>query len=91
MGIIEISRPHESPVVLFYTRQGCCLCDEAKNTLRQLQSKAKFEIREIDIDQDPELRSLYNDQVPVIFIGGKKAFKYRVDPGEFLKRLTAVR
>jgi len=73
--------------VLLYTRAGCCLCDEAKKLLRELQKRAQFEIREIDIDQDPELRQRYNEEVPVVFIRGKKAFKYRVDPKQFLRRL----
>lgn len=73
--------------VLLYTRQNCCLCDEAKQQLRELQKQARFELHEIDIDQDSELRQRYNDEVPVVFIHGKKAFKYRIDSRQFLKRL----
>ena len=72
---------------MLYTRAGCCLCDEAKQVLRELQQKTSFKFREVDIDQDPELRSRYNEEVPVVFIHGKKAFKYRIDPREFLRRL----
>ena len=32
---------------------------------------------------------LYNDEVPVIAINGRKAFKYKVDMNEFLKKLAA--
>ena len=77
--------------VLLYTRAGCCLCDEAKNLLRELQKKTPFEFREVDIDQDPQLVARYNDEVPVIFIHGKKAFKYRIDSRQFLKRLEQGR
>ena len=31
----------------------------------------------------------YNDEVPVIAINGVKAFKYKVDMEEFLKKLAA--
>ena len=75
------------PEVVLYTRVGCHLCDEAKEQLLQLRKQAAFELREVDIDRDPELQRRYNDEVPVIFIGGRKAFKYRIDPREFLKRL----
>jgi len=75
------------PEVVLYTRAGCHLCDEAKQQLRELRRKAAFALREVDIDQDPELRQRYNDEVPVIFIHGRKAFKYRIDPSQFLKRL----
>jgi len=86
----SLSKP-DTAEVIFYTRAGCCLCDEAKRLLRDIQKKVPFDIREVDIDSDPNLRRNYNDEVPVIFIHGKKAFKYRVDPRQFLKRLEAGR
>ena len=90
--VLEISKSIPSSTssgveVLLYTRAGCCLCDEAKKLIQELQKQARFEFREIDIDQDPELRERYNEEVPVVFIGGKKAFKYRIDPRQFLRRL----
>ena len=75
--------------VTLYTRAGCCLCDEAKQVLQAARLRAEFALEEIDIDRDEELRRLYNDEVPVIAIDGRKAFKYKVDPREFLKRLAA--
>lgn len=73
--------------VLVYSRAGCHLCDVVKEQLARLAPSAEFTWREIDIDADPELLRLYNDQVPVVFIDGRKAFKYRLDEGEFLRRL----
>ena len=75
--------------VLLYTRDQCCLCDQAKQQLRELQKQADFQVTEVDIDQHAELRQRYNEEVPVVFIHGKKAFKYRIDPRQFLKRLQA--
>jgi glutaredoxin len=77
------------PVVTLYTRGGCCLCDEAKRVLTEARRRADFAYEERDIDGDPELVRLYNDEVPVIAINGVKAFKYRIDMNEFLKRLAA--
>ena len=76
---------------ILYTRSGCHLCDEAKEQLRRLQRDAQFLFREVDIDRDPELRQRYNEEVPVVFIGGKKAFKYRIDARQFLRRLETAR
>lgn len=90
MTALESSSRPAAEVVL-YTRAGCCLCDEAKQLLRQLQGEVCFELQEIDIDQDPALRQRYNEEVPVIFIHGKKAFKYRIDPRQFFRRLHAGR
>jgi glutaredoxin len=79
------------PLVTLYTRAGCHLCDDAKNVLAAAQRRAAFDYEERDIDADPELRRLYNEEVPVIAIDGRKAFKYRLDMDEFLKRLAARR
>jgi len=84
-----VGATHPPPEVVLYTRAGCHLCDEAKQQLQQLSNQAAFELREVDIDLDPELQRRYNDEVPVIFIHGRKAFKYRIDPRQFLKRLQA--
>ena len=77
------------PVVTLYTRQGCCLCDDAKRILMEARRRAEFDYQEYDIDRDPELRRMYNDEVPVIAIDGVKAFQYHLDLQAFLKRLAA--
>jgi glutaredoxin len=78
-------------MVTLYTRAGCCLCDDVKRTLAEARRRADFEYEEVDIDLDPEQRRRYNDDVPVVVIDGVKAFKYRVDMAEFLKKLAARR
>jgi hypothetical protein len=65
------------------------LCDEAKKEIAQARRRTEFEYMEIDIDGDRELVRLYNDEVPVIAIDGRKAFKYRVTVDELLKKLTS--
>jgi glutaredoxin len=75
--------------VTLYTRKGCCLCDDAKRVLDAAGRRAAFQLEEIDIDSDPQLRALYNDEVPVIAINGSKAFKYRVSVDELLRKLEA--
>ena len=77
------------PRVTLYTRAGCCLCDDAKRVLADARRRAPFEYEEIDIDRDQALIRLYNDEVPVVAINGVKAFKYRIDMQEFLKKLAA--
>ena len=74
--------------VVVYSRKGCHLCDIVKKTLTQLQGDGDFQWCEVDIDVDPQLRQEYNDQVPVVFIDGRKAFKYRMDGNQFLRALA---
>jgi glutaredoxin len=77
------------PQVTLYTRAGCCLCDDAKHVIVTARRRADFDYTEIDIDSDPDLVHLYNDEVPVVTINRRKAFKYRIDMNEFLKKLAA--
>jgi glutaredoxin len=77
------------PLVTLFTRAGCCLCDDAKKVLLEARRRADFDYEERDIDSDAELLRLYNDEVPVIAINRVKAFKYRIDMNDFLKKLAA--
>jgi len=79
------------PLVTLYTRAGCHLCDDAKKVIAAARARVDFDYEELDIDADPELRGLYNEEVPVIAIDRRKAFKYRLDMNEFLKRLAGRR
>ena len=80
--------PDEREVVV-YSRRGCHLCEIVKETLIKLHRRGGFKWQEVDVDGDPELRRLYNDEVPVVFIDGRKAFKYRMDEREFLRKLVS--
>jgi glutaredoxin len=79
----------EHPEVVVYSRKGCHLCEIIKESLVKLHKRGGFDWREVDVDSDAELRRQYNDQVPVVFINGRKAFKYRMDEQEFLKKLAS--
>lgn len=73
--------------VVVYSRKDCHLCEVVKNTLVQVQGEADFHWREVDIDTDPELRQKFNDEIPVVFIDGRKAFKYHMEISDFLRVL----
>jgi glutaredoxin len=75
--------------VVVYSRKGCHLCEIVKETLSKLERRGGFQWREIDVDTDDELRRKFTDEVPVVFIDGRKAFKYRMDEREFLQRLAS--
>lgn len=79
------------PLVTLYTRAGCHLCDDAKQVIASARSRVEFDYEELDIDGDPELLRLYNEEVPVIAIDRRKAFKYRLDMNELLRKLAARR
>jgi glutaredoxin len=74
--------------VTLYTRRGCHLCDEAKRAIESARRRAAFDYEEFDIDADTRLRQLYNEEVPVIAIDGRKAFKYRLTAEDLLRSLA---
>ena len=74
-----------------YTRRGCCLCEEMKEVIRRVAGELALEMEEIDVDGEPKLKEKFGSEVPVLFIGGRKAFKYRVTERELRKRLGRER
>ena len=73
--------------LLLYTRKDCCLCEEMKSTLRQVADRIPFALEEIDVDTSAGLQERYGDEVPVLLINGRKAFKYRLTAKELEKTL----
>ena len=74
--------------VVVYSRKGCHLCEVVKETLGKLHRRGGFDWREVDVDSDEDLRRQFTDEVPVVFIDGRKVFKYRMDEREFLRKLA---
>ena len=74
--------------VVVYSKPGCCLCDELKQQLQRLGAGQRFELREVNILEDKQAFERFQEQIPVVFINGRKAFKYRLDENKFLRRLA---
>jgi glutaredoxin len=91
VGFFELQCPRmpEPRTVVVYSRKGCHLCEVVKESLSKLSRHGAFIWSEIDVDGDTELRRQFNDEVPVVFIDGRKAFKYRMDEREFLRKLVS--
>lgn len=66
------------PIVI-YSRKQCHLCDEAKAAIAPAAARRGLAIEVVDVDSDPSLAAKYGLEVPVVFVNGRKAFKYRVD------------
>lgn len=73
--------------VTLYTREDCSLCEEMKGVVREVAAEIPLEVEEVDVDRDPDLRERLGSEVPVLFINGRKAFKYRVAARELKGKL----
>ena len=61
---------------------------EVKESLAKLSRRGGFTWHEIDVDSSIDLRRQFNDEVPVVFIDGRKAFKYHMNESDFLRKLA---
>ena len=73
--------------LLLYTRVDCGLCAEMKEVIDRVAARIPLTIEEIDVDSSSELTEKYGNEVPVLFINGRKAFKYRVTEIALEKKL----
>jgi glutaredoxin len=73
--------------VTLYTRPGCHLCEEAKTAIAPLLREFGAQLREVNIEKDAVLEERYGWDIPVIFIGSRKAAKHRVQVEQFRRQL----
>ena len=75
--------------VTLYTRPGCHLCEEAKAAVAPLLREFGAVLHEVNIENDAVLEGRYGWDIPVLFIGARKAAKHRVDVEQFRRQLQA--
>ncbi len=55
-----------SQELIVYYRDGCHLCEQVTASLFQLKKELGYEVKQIDIDSNPQLSAKYNADVPVV-------------------------
>ena len=73
--------------VTLYTRAGCCLCDEARETLERIRSRRPFALEEVDIEGDDALHARYLERIPVVAVDGDEVCDLEVDERALESRL----
>lgn len=79
-----------SPEIILYSKPGCCLCEQVKAQLKQLQEQQRFILHEVNILEDSATYKLFKDEIPVVFIDNAKAFKYHLDEERFIRLLESA-
>ena len=77
-------------IVTLYSRPGCHLCEEARESLQRVQTRAPFTLEEVDITTDDALHARYLERIPVVAADGQDLFEYEVDE-ESLARFILYR
>ncbi len=73
--------------VILYGREGCCLCDEAREMLLRIRERHPFALQERDIESDDGLLRDYLERIPVIEIDGVEEFELLIDEFELASKL----
>ncbi|MHC0037806.1 glutaredoxin family protein [Pseudoneobacillus sp. C159] len=60
------------PLLTFYTRKKCHLCDQAKAVIDELKQEFEFTLIEKNIDDSDELTEKYGLMIPVVEIDGEE-------------------
>jgi len=76
-----------TPSLTLYSRPGCCLCDDMKAIVAEVQADTAFTVTEIDISTQPAPEACFGQDIPGRLINGRKAFKYRLTAGALRRRL----
>ena len=84
-----MTKPRTLVKVDFYTRDGCCLCDDALKLIEKAGQHYQLEVKIIDVDQDSKLCEQHGNCVPVIAVNGRVRFRGRVN-NILLERLLQV-
>ncbi len=72
-----------------YSRPGCHLCNAMKAVAERVIAGHDVQLAEVNIDLDPGLVDLYDDQVPVLVLDGRRIAKYRIDEAALQQALAA--
>ena len=79
-GRLAVAKPLD---VTLYSRPKCKLCDEAREAIAPILREFGGTLREVNIDEDEELRDLYTNDVPVVFLRSKEIARHCVDTVKF--------
>ena len=78
--------------VVLYTREGCCLCETAREVLARVRARhpGSFQLEECDIEADDAVFRAYLERIPVVTIDGQESFELFVDERALEQRLGIV-
>ncbi|MDF2557584.1 MAG: glutaredoxin family protein [Bacillales bacterium] len=61
----------EIPIVEFYTKPGCHLCEEALHDIKKIEQVVRMRLHEYNIDEEDALTEEFGIMIPVIKINGE--------------------
>lgn len=65
-------------VFTLYTKDQCCLCEQAKKAISRVAKDYPIDLLEIDITTEPTVFDKYRYIIPVLWINGKEVFRGKI-------------
>jgi glutaredoxin len=84
------SGPAKPVPVVLYERRDCPLCDEMEEALAGARLDAPYALVRLDVDADEPLRARFDRSVPVLAIGGRVAFKGRLERADLERKFARL-
>ena len=81
----------ELATLTLYTGPGCSLCEDVKAELESLGAHRRFDLREVDVTTDRELKKRYGLSIPVLELDGEPLLSGKIDPKELRQALQTAR
>lgn len=78
--------PADARVVLL-VREGCHLCDDAREVVATVCGERGVAWRETDVDADPALLAQFSEYVPVLLVDGVQQAFWRIPPARLARAL----
>jgi glutaredoxin len=79
-----------SQVLILIGRDDCPLCAEMRATLDEVLPHQGVEVQERNVDEDPELKRVYGDEIPVLLLGDREVVRHRVTAEDLRRRLARM-
>lgn len=70
-----------------YGRAGCHLCEDMQAAVEALREEFVFDLRLIDIEDDPQTAVRYHSLIPVLVLNGREISGHRPDPAALREAL----
>jgi hypothetical protein len=79
LSVVIEPTPEAGFVVTLYTRDGCTLCEAARDFLVGKKAEYDYDLWEVDVDKDAAAGAMWSDWVPVATVKDEVLFKLAPD------------
>ncbi len=80
--------PLQSLRLELYTRPGCHLGNDLRAVCERLAGEIAFEFTEVNVEEDPTLHARFAQEVPILFVDGRLAVRFRTSERELRRILN---